>query len=60
MSLQFFNLNIYVPYHRGFRSNHGGISYNVNTITVVVDNRSGMVALNFKNVTALFIIAVSS
>jgi len=49
-----------MSYHHGSHSNRGGISYNVNTIAVVVDNRGGMVALNFKNVTALFLIAVSS
>jgi len=53
-------LNIGVSYYRGSRSNRGDISCNINTIAVVVDNHSGMVALNFKNVIALFLIAVSS
>jgi len=53
-------LNICVPYHHGYRSNRGGISCNVNTTAIVVDNCSGMVALNFKNVTALFLIVVPS
>jgi len=53
-------LNICVPYHRGSCSNHGSISCNVNTIAVVVDNHGGMVILNFKNVTALFLIVVPS
>jgi len=56
----FLILNICVPYHRGSRSNSGGISCNVNTIAVVVDNRGGMIARNFKNVTALFFIVVPS
>jgi len=51
-------LNICVPYHRGSRSNCGGISCNINTIAVVVNNRGGMVALNFKTATTLFLIAV--
>jgi len=49
-----------VPYHHGSRSNRGGISCNINTIVVVVYNCSGMVALNLKNVTTLFLIAVPS
>jgi len=49
-----------VPYHHGFHPNRGSISCNVNTIAVVVDNRGGMVALNFKNATTLFLIAVPS
>jgi len=49
-----------MSYHRGSRSDRGGISCNVNTIVVVVDNRGGMVALNFKNTTTLFLIAVPS
>jgi len=53
-------LNICVPYHHSSHSNRGGISCNVNTIAVVVDNRGGMVALNFKNATALFLIVVPS
>jgi len=53
-------LNICVPYHRGSHSNRGGISCNDNTIAVVVDNHGGMVALNFKNTTTLFLIAVLS
>jgi len=53
-------LNICVPYHRGSRSNRSGMSCNVNTIAVVVDNCDGMVALNFKNIIALFLIAVLS
>jgi len=53
-------LNIYMSYHRGSRSNRGGISCKVNTIAVVVDNHDGMVALNFKNVTALFLIVIPS
>jgi len=53
-------LNICVPYHRRSRSNRGGISCNINIIAVVMDNRGGMVALNFKNVITLFLIAVSS
>jgi len=32
----------------------------VNRIAVVVDNRDGMVALNLKNVIALFLIAIPS
>jgi len=53
-------LNIYVSYHRGSRTNRDGISYNVNTVTVFVDNRGGIIALNFKNVTVLFLIVVPS
>jgi len=53
-------LNICVPYYRGSRSNYDGISCKVNKIAVVVENHGGMVALNFKNVTALFLIAVPS
>jgi len=56
----FFILNNCVPYHGGSHSNHGDISCNVNIITVVMDNRGGMIALNFKNVTALFLFAVPS
>jgi len=44
----FLILNICVPYHRSSRSNCDGISCNVNTIAVVVDDHGGMVALNFK------------
>jgi len=51
-------LNICVSYYRGSRTNHGGISCNVNTIAVVMDNRGSIVVLNLKNVTALFLIAV--
>jgi len=47
-----------VLYHRSSHSNRGGISYNVDTIAVVMHNHGGMVALNFKNVTALFLIVV--
>jgi len=53
-------LNICVPDHYGSHSNRGGISCNVTRIAVVVDNRSGTVALNFKNVTTLFLITVPS
>jgi len=49
-----------MPYHCGSRTNHGGISCNVNTTAVVVDNRGGIVALNFKNATVFFLNAVSS
>jgi len=56
----FLILNNCVPYHRGTRSNRSGISCNVNTIAVVVDNRDDMIALNFKNATTLFLIAIPS
>jgi len=59
-SFNFSILNICVPYHRGYRSNRDGISCNVNTIAVVADNPGGVVALNFKNATVLFLIAVPS
>jgi len=53
-------LNICWLYHRGSRSKCDGISWNVNTIAVVVDNHGGMIALSFKNVTVLFLIVVPS